>query len=99
VSETLVIFGCDNDRVYALRRDTGREVWQFKTQGMVESSPVVVDHTVYFGSRDRHVYAVDMESGHEVGKWQADSWITADPLPVGNSLLVATRNGTLVRLK
>jgi outer membrane protein assembly factor BamB len=98
VSDELVIFGCDNDRVYALKRDSGQEIWQFKVKGMVESSPVVVGDRVFFGSRDRHVYAVALATGREMGQWNADSWVTADPLPAGESLLVATREGKLVKL-
>jgi outer membrane protein assembly factor BamB len=99
VTDELVIFGSYSNRVYAVSRETGREVWQFKTLGRVDSSPVVAGDTVYFGSRDKHVYALDVASGGLRSKWNADSWVMADPLPVDGGLLVAKRDGGLVKFQ
>jgi outer membrane protein assembly factor BamB len=99
VTDELVIFGSYSNRVYAVSRKTGLEVWQFKTLGGVDSSPVVAGNTVYFGSRDKHVYALDLASGGLQSKWDADSWVMADPLPVVGGLLVAKRDGGLVKFQ
>lgn len=37
--------------------------WKFKTGGPVQSSPVMVDGTVYIGSGDRHFYALNATDG------------------------------------
>ena len=66
---------------------------------MIDAAPVVAGDTVYFGSRDRHVYAVALATGEMKSSWDAGAWVMADPLPVDGSLLVAVRNGTLVRLR
>lgn len=42
----------------ALDAETGRELWRFRT-GAVESSPLLLDGTLYFGTFDRRVYALD----------------------------------------
>jgi outer membrane protein assembly factor BamB/tetratricopeptide (TPR) repeat protein len=41
-------------------------VWVFTGLGPIESSPVVVDNTVYVTCRDRNLYAIDAENGSPV---------------------------------
>ncbi|MEZ5102626.1 MAG: PQQ-binding-like beta-propeller repeat protein [Thermoleophilia bacterium] len=48
--------------VLALDAATGKEKWRFEA-GVVESSPLVVDGTVYVGSWDRNVWAIDAATG------------------------------------
>jgi outer membrane protein assembly factor BamB len=48
--------------VVALDAKTGRERWR-RTIGASESSPIVVDGTLYVGSRDDKVYALDARTG------------------------------------
>lgn len=60
--------------------------WQFTSDGVVESSPAVVDGTVYVGSLDGHVYALDAATGTEI--W---SYNTTDNI----STSVAVVNGTV----
>ena len=43
--------GSRDKRVYALDRATGKRVWDFATDGRVDSSPVVAGQRVYFGSQ------------------------------------------------
>jgi outer membrane protein assembly factor BamB len=45
----------------ALDADTGDVLWRFRA-GVSESSPLVVDGTVYFGSWDRKMYALDTKT-------------------------------------
>ena len=45
--------------VYALDAGDGSERWSFKTDDSVNSSPTVVDGTVFVGSHDTNVYALD----------------------------------------
>ena len=69
----------------ALDPETGREQWRFEA-GVTETSPLVVDGTVYFGSWDRQIYALDAATGAE--KW---SYATGDQVKSA----VAYRNGTV----
>ncbi|HJZ60356.1 MAG TPA: PQQ-binding-like beta-propeller repeat protein, partial [Gemmataceae bacterium] len=49
VTESLVVAGSRDKLVYALDRNTGKEVWHFGTEGAVDGSPVVVGGRVYVG--------------------------------------------------
>src|SRR5262249_14494252 len=43
----------------------GRQKWEFATDGLVTSSPIVANGIVYFGSGDHHLYALDAASGQQ----------------------------------
>ena len=50
----------------------GTLLWEFKTGGLVHSSPAIgADGTVYFGSNDNKVYALDGASGAK--KWEFET--------------------------
>ena len=52
--------------LYAIDAMTGEQVWAFTgPERAIESSPTVVDGTVYFGSRDETLYAVDAATGDQ----------------------------------
>jgi outer membrane protein assembly factor BamB len=45
----------------AMDAETGKDVWRFHT-GAVESSPLLLDGTLYFGTFDNRVYALDAKT-------------------------------------
>jgi outer membrane protein assembly factor BamB len=54
----MVYFGSDDGNLYALHAQTGTKVWNFTTNGSIQSSPAVANGVVYFGSDDGNLYAV-----------------------------------------
>jgi hypothetical protein len=58
IHDDLVIFGAEDNSVYALDRVTGEQVWRFQTNDYVRAGPIGVGQTVYIGSADSTVYAV-----------------------------------------
>jgi outer membrane protein assembly factor BamB len=53
-----VYFGVDSNKVYAVNKDDGTEVWQFDT-GVVLSSPAIFEGVVYTGADNDTVYALE----------------------------------------
>jgi outer membrane protein assembly factor BamB len=51
-------FGSTDGNVYSVEIKRGKLRWQFKTRGMVLSSPVVDNGIVYIGSTDHYLYAL-----------------------------------------
>jgi outer membrane protein assembly factor BamB len=49
--------------------------WYFSTDGRINSSPAIVNGTIYVGSNDNHLYAIDAATGSQ--KW---SYKTAEDL-------------------
>ena len=66
----LVYVGSPNRFVYAVRADTGKEVWRFETSGQVSGQPIVAGGRVYFGQQggDKNFYCVDAHTGRPVWK-------------------------------
>jgi outer membrane protein assembly factor BamB len=70
VTSELVLAGCNDGSLHAFSATTGQRVWQFLTNGPVQSSPSVAGHTMYFGSWDGHLYAVNRADG--TLRWKLD---------------------------
>lgn len=60
--------------------------WRFHTNGMVISSPAVVNATVFVGSTDHNLYALAAADGALKWKFKTDSRVTSSP---------AVENGTV----
>ena len=56
--------------VVAMNAKTGRQVWRFRT-GVIESSPLIVDKTVFVGSWNHKVYALNLKNGKV--RWSYDT--------------------------
>lgn len=91
----------DSNALRALDVQTGKEIWRFKTNGVIRSIPSLYQATVYFQNDDMKLYALDRTTG--VLKWKFDegqyhSGNAASPVPSGSSLYVGCSNGRLLAL-
>jgi outer membrane protein assembly factor BamB len=75
----LVYAGGKDGILRALSVDDGKEVWIFKTKGVIRSSPTVANSRVYVGSEDGNVYALDASSGKLVWQFKTEDkvWSSA----------------------
>lgn len=101
ITDSLVLIGSRDKRLYALDRKTGTEVWSFPSDGMIDGSAVVVGSTVYFGclSNDGNFYSLDLKTGRKLQEMNLDSTVTGSPAVGPGCLLVGTEKGTLYCLK
>ncbi len=56
---------------------SGNERWKFLTQGLITSTPIILEDTVYVGSFDGTLYAVSRLSGEEVWRKEIGHRITS----------------------
>jgi outer membrane protein assembly factor BamB len=61
--------------------------WMYTTGGAVQSSPAVVNGTVYFGSNDANIYAVSASTGALVWKYATGGAITFSSPSVLNGVV------------
>ena len=55
----VVYIGSRDNMLRAFDYGTRKEIWQFKTDGWVDSSPAVANGMLYIGSRDGYIYAFE----------------------------------------
>lgn len=97
VTESLIVAGSRDKKVYALDRKTGKEVWSLTTEGMVDASPVVVGQRVYVGclSNGGEFYVLDLKTGKKLQVLELDSAVSGSVAVAGDRLLVGTEKGTV----
>jgi outer membrane protein assembly factor BamB len=93
----LVVAGSRDKKIYAIDAKTGKEAWNFVTDGQVDASPVVVGGKVYIGclSNDGNFYVLDLKTGKKLQELNLDSAVTGSVGVGPDCLLVGTDKGTL----
>jgi outer membrane protein assembly factor BamB len=76
----------DRDKVVAFDVSTGRQLWQYFTDGPVRFAPVVWRDRVYFTSDDGNLYCVDAADGK--GVWKLPAAPAAHKI-LGNKRLIS----------
>lgn len=62
-----LIIGGDDGFLHLLSQHDGKEIWKFKTKGIIRSSPTLFNSTIVVGDTEGLLYAIDMNTGKE--KW------------------------------
>jgi outer membrane protein assembly factor BamB len=88
LSADLVLFGSQDMRLHAVRRDTGKPVWTLETRGEVNSSPVVCGDKVVVGSDDGRVYLVKLADGKELWSYEIGQAVTTSPAVAAGMVVV-----------
>lgn len=83
--------------VVAMNADSGKILWRFRT-GVVESSPLLVDGTLYFGSWDHHVYALDARTKTLRWSFDAGAEVNTSGAYWGGNVYFATDAGAVYAL-
>jgi len=75
----LVMFGANDNKLYAVNRWSGKEVWNYTTGDTIHSSPTAANGIVYFGSNDWRVYAVWTSNGSTAWTKSTGDMVQASP--------------------
>lgn len=98
----------DDERVYtgalsgtffALDKETGEQVWEFKARDSVVIAPIVIGDVVYFGDIEGWLYVVDAKTGELVWEFPTGGQITASPAVAGDVLYLASGDGKLYAIE
>jgi outer membrane protein assembly factor BamB len=72
---------------------TGKVLWKHSLPGRAESSPVVIDGTVYFGCEDGNLYALSARNGHQRWATALGGPVKSAPAYYGGILYVGDYGG------
>jgi len=99
INETQVFIGCRDKKLHAISRADGSALWQYKTGGRVESSPLLFTDAVVVGSSDGRVYALELGQGEELWKLDLGEAIVAASSFARGTIFVGGEDGTLFAIK
>ena len=94
-----LIVSSTDGTVTAFQRVDGRLLWQLRTNAKVESSPLVIDQTVYFGATDGRLFAVDVRTGRVRWAYDTGGRINSSPSAWGNRIYITTYAGSIFCLR
>ncbi|MHB1426022.1 MAG: outer membrane protein assembly factor BamB family protein [Gemmataceae bacterium] len=95
VTDRLVLAGSRDKRLHALERKSGKELWNFATEGKVDASPVVAGSRAFVPSLDGNLYVLDLDGGKQLDKITLDGPLLGSPAVAAGRLLLGTTKGTL----
>jgi outer membrane protein assembly factor BamB len=78
-----------------LNASTGAYIWSYKTEGVVGSSPAVVDGLVYVGSRDQNVYSINASSGALIWNYATAGVVDSSPAVFNGRVYVGSYDKNL----
>jgi len=93
--DSIVVFGCDDGFLYALRAVDGSLLWRTKTGASIVATPTLADSMVYAGSNDNIMYAVHLTTGTIAWKNDLKARIFASQAVDSLYLYVGTSGGTV----
>ncbi len=89
----LYIVNLEPAHIVKLDAKTGRALWRRDLPGRAESSPLVIDGTVYFGCESGELFALNARNGHTRWVTQLGGAIKAAPAYYGGKLFVGDYGG------
>lgn len=78
VSENILLFGTITGRFYALDKNTGSLIWEYKGINSILGTSVVLNNNVYFAQSDGTITCLKVSDGSVV--WQVEATGTIDEL-------------------
>jgi eukaryotic-like serine/threonine-protein kinase len=79
--------------VYAVRADSGAEVWRVRPGGQMRARPVVTDGTVIVGDREGNLFALNRADGSPRWRENMRGQLLASPVLANDNVIVAVFNG------
>ncbi len=67
IYKNTIYFGSGNGYLYAINKVNGKEIWKYKTNGIIHSSPAIAFGIVYFVGWDTYMYAVNAKQARKYG--------------------------------
>ncbi|TKX74224.1 pyrrolo-quinoline quinone [Halorubrum sp. GN11_10-6_MGM] len=77
---------------------SGQLFWKYPTSSKIQSSPTVVNGTLFVGSTDGTVYALEAETGRERWQFTTDDTVVSSPTVVDKTVFVGSDDGNVYAL-
>jgi outer membrane protein assembly factor BamB len=98
VAGDLVLVPSADHNLYALKLDSGADVWSYTTGKPLWSEPLVVGDKVFLSGLDHKLYALDLASGRQLWSTELKGAMTDRPTSMDSLILTGTFANQLVAL-
>ena len=98
VAGDLVLVPSADRNLYALKLESGADVWSFSTGEPLWSEPLVQGDKIYLSGLDHKVYSLDLASGQQLWSTELKGAIADRPTGLDNLILAGTFANELVAL-
>jgi outer membrane protein assembly factor BamB len=95
ILEDRLFIGTEDGYLICLNNLSGEEVWRFKTEGEIKSTPANKDGKLYFGSADNYLYSLDKKTGKLIWKFKTDAGIFSSPSIKDSMVFFGSLDGAL----
>ena len=95
VTPDRVVIGSRDKQLHCINRFTGKGLWQFQSQGTIDSSPVVCGNFIIFGSSDGRLNSVNLSDGKIVWSYDIGAPVTASPAFAHGKIVIGSEDGSV----
>lgn len=92
------IYLTSNKSCYAVNVKDQEVIWNYTTNGLIYSSPLFKDDTVYFGSWDNFIYALNADDGSLKWKYETGWGVETTPAISDNKIFAGSHDNNLYAL-
>lgn len=85
--------------IYCLDAASGEDVWHFKTDGQLHSSPTLAKGVLIFGCDDKNLYALRSDSGRLLWRYTTRAEVTSTPVIDDSTVYVGSNDSSLYSLR
>lgn len=96
--ENLIVFGSEDNKLYALDLRSHKVQWEFETGAPVRSSIAVAHGHAFFGSDDGKLYAVRLATGRASWKYEGGTPIRSRPAITDDRIVFGNEAGDVIAL-
>jgi len=96
--EGVLYGGTSEGKFYALSADSGQVIWEFQSDGSIESEPTWDEETIFFGNSEGTFYALKADTGEVLWFFPTGGIIFSRPVIDGNHVIVFSNDNRLFSL-
>lgn len=98
VKDNFLIFGGEDNYLYAVNPSTGSILWRHKTGDWIKENPVISEKVIYFGGHDKRVRAVGLTDGKRKWDFKTGGWIMDTPKLTEKSIYIISKDNCIYQI-
>jgi len=90
-----IVLACSDHKVYCLDAESGRAVWEVKTEGPLTASPAISAGRVLAASEDGTLYCLALEDGKLLWRYKTEAPLKLGPAAARGGVFLAAGDGRI----